>query len=581
MNRSANWKIEKEALNATQSIITAILLARGHALENHDQFLNPSYESGTHDPFIFTKLSAAAALVIDHLKSGESIVIHGDYDADGVCGSTLLHSALQEISTSCGWTTNIKVYLPDRELDGYGVAKHTIERLSEAGTKLLITVDCGIANYKELDLAHELGLQVIVCDHHQLGTKLPAHALLIHPLVPGETYPNKFLCGTGVAFKLASAVLTLARSEGCPLALGHERWWLDLVAVATVTDVMPLLGENRVLEQFGLKVILKTKRPGLRALLEQCKIETEITARDLGFRIGPRLNAAGRLESAELAYQALIAPTSEQAIPAVRKLEILNQTRQQIFTESYQVALTQPISTGIVAIVYDPSWKPGIIGLIAGRIATDHGQPCFAFTKIGERLVGSGRSVGGLHLVELMQSCDQRLFIKHGGHPQACGLTLVNEYALEDFRAQSQAFATKFFGGNLPEFPIFIQLPLPFTALSLSLAQDLNKLAPFGEGNREPIFATMNTIIVSKKIIGQTGKHLKFQARDQTGKVVEFLYFNADPLALAWRVGDKLDLAYTITINHWQNRQALECKLVDWRPSTFPGPSGVQTTTSS
>jgi single-stranded-DNA-specific exonuclease len=276
-----------------------------------------------------------------------------------------LYGALKEVSPN----VKLEAYLPDREKDGYGVAMHTVERLAAEGCGLLITVDCGIANGLELERAHELGMDVIVCDHHQLGQHFPTKAIVLHPGAPGESYPNKVLCGTGVAFKLATALFSEARKRGAVIPEGYEKWMLDLVGIATVTDVMPLVGENRVLEFYGLKVLQKTRRDGLKAILHHSGTSTAIDTDVIGFRIGPRLNAAGRMSSARHAFNVLVAQGEEAMLHAAR-LEELNRERQDVFTVAYKEAQAQikdnanPFSLA----VYAPHWSPGIIGLIAGRL---------------------------------------------------------------------------------------------------------------------------------------------------------------------------------------------------------------------
>ncbi|MCH8049741.1 DHH family phosphoesterase [Patescibacteria group bacterium] len=301
---------------ASDDIIEQLLINRGLTKrEEQERFLNPDWERDTHDPMQFKQMEDAVDRVFLALESGEPIAIHGDYDADGVCGSALLFSVLEVICHKLGFgTSSISVFLPDRERDGYGVAMHTVERLVKEGVKLLITVDCGIANADQLEHAHELGTDVIICDHHQLAERLPKHAIILHPLAPGEDYPNKFLCGTGVAFKLGSALISHARKRGAALPEGYEKWFLDFVAIAMVTDVMPLLKENRTLEKFGLKVLNKSRRLGIRKIVELSRSDFgSIDTQAVGFQIGPRINAAGRVRSAKIAFNALVAKTEDEA----------------------------------------------------------------------------------------------------------------------------------------------------------------------------------------------------------------------------------------------------------------------------
>ena len=416
----SQWNLAKKHSN---DLFEQLMGVRGLNAEDRERFLSPDWERDTHHPSTFTHMKRAVGMIFDALSNNAMVTIHGDYDADGTCGSAVLYETLCEVAASLGWTPTVDVFLPDREEDGYGVAMHTIERLGKNGTKLLITVDCGIANAPQLNRAHELGMEVVICDHHQLAEELPAHAAIIHPLAPGETYPNKSLCGTGVAFKLAWALFDEARERGAAIPEGRHKWLMDLVGIATVTDVMPLLGENRTLEYFGLKTLNQTKRPGLLALIAQSRSELgSIDTTTIGFRLGPRINAAGRVASAHEAFKALTASSQEEAVQLVARLEELNQRRRQLTESAYKEAraLINGREYNFVHVVWSETWAPGIVGLIAGKLANEFGRPAFALTRAGEQYVGSGRTAGGLHLVEAMRACGD-IFVKAGGHPQACG----------------------------------------------------------------------------------------------------------------------------------------------------------------
>ncbi len=562
----------------SDDVVRQLLLSRNVPEALHEAFLSPDWEKGTHSPWLFSDMPLAVDRVFAALEEGEKIVIHGDYDADGVCGSTLLFGALTDILGKLNSRAdvdkiadNIEVFLPDREKDGYGVAMHTIERLAAEGVQLLITVDCGIANADQLDRAAELGIDVIVCDHHQLGERLPEAAMILHPLAPGEEYPNKTLCGTGVAFKLASALCDEARKRGLAMPVGYEKWWLDLVAIATVTDVMPLTGENRVLEHFGLTVLRKTRRPGLLAILLSAGVDLEnVDTETIGFRIGPRLNAAGRLASASLAFATLAATDQATAQKAAAELEILNSERQNISTASYTQAAELIDVKASVLVAYHEDWLPGIVGLVAGRLVNDYGKPAFAFAKVGpegaENYVGSGRSVAGLHLVEAMNSCGD-IFIKKGGHPQACGLSLGSLENLELFRERVGSFANDFFGGVEPVQSLIIEAELPLEQASLALLTDLNRCAPFGEGNRAPVFAARKLPVVVAEIMGSSGAHLRLTVQGgdkQRKKLVGFGFGSWLPNLPA---GTLVDVAYTLEVNEWNGRRELQCRIVDLKLS--------------
>lgn len=549
-----------------ESVLRQILMNRNVAEASFDHFLFPDWDRDTHLPGHFSQMKAAVNRIFWALETGQKIVIHGDYDADGVCGSTVLFTTLREICERLNVPCNVEVFLPDREKDGYGVAMHTVERLATEGVTLLITVDCGIANGLELGRAHELGIDVVVCDHHQMGQHYPDKAIVLHPLAPGESYANKSLCGTGVAFKLASGLLDEARARKASFPVGHEKWLLDLVAIATVTDVVPLLGENRVLEHYGLKVLQRTRRPGLKAILNSAG--TDVTAVDtqaIGFRIGPRLNAAGRLASAKLAFNTLAAQTEEDARLAALELERLNRERQQVFAAAYEEAkaLADELrDESTVLVVHGDTWLPGIVGLIAGRLVGDYGLPAFAFAKVGEHYVGSGRSLGGLHLVQAMESCGD-MFVKRGGHPQACGLTLASLNHVHEFRQKVNSFANQHFGEGGVKDILSIDAELPLSEVTWDVYNDLQKCAPFGEGNRPPVFAAREVRVIGADVMGTSGAHLRLTVVPPEGGMHKLIGFGFGHLAKKIPLGSAVDVAYEIEVNEWKGNKDLQFRIVD------------------
>lgn len=559
------WKV---ADRTEDDLLRQLLKNRGiTGEENIARFLNPDWDRDVISPWTFTRMREATARVFEALEKGEKIVIHGDYDADGTCGATLIYTALRTLALP-----NVSVFLPDREKDGYGVALHTVERFAQEGVKLLITVDCGIANDVPLDFAHAQGIDVIVCDHHQLGEKLPAHATILHPLAPGETYENKTLCGTGVAFKLACALFEEARKRGRAVPEGSEKWLLDLVAIATVTDVMPLKGENRALEYFGLKVLNKTKRLGLLAMMEygrtpMGKIDTET----IGFQIGPRINAAGRIKSAEVAFRCLSAETTEDASRYAGELERLNRERQKISDVAFSqatdmIALRQ--TSASVHVVWSELWMPGVVGLVAGKLVSEFGAPAFAFAKVGEHYVGSGRSIGGFHLVEAMRACGD-IFLKSGGHPEACGLTVASIEHLQLFQERIDAVGKTHFKDQSIERALMIDGELPPEEATRGFFDQLMGLAPFGQGNPRPVFYAKHLLITAMDVMGSTGSHVRLSVATPWGpkKCVGFGF--AKDVAM-FAKGDRVDIAYELALNEWNGNEEVQMRLLDIRASVAP-----------
>ncbi len=565
----AIWTVAEKV---SEDLVDQLLHNRGVAADDRAAFMAPDYATGTHDPFLFTRMEEAARRVFEALRNKERIVIHGDYDADGVCGASVLYLALLEIRDRIPldgpFEGLIEVFLPDREEDGYGIAEHTIRRFGEEKRDLVITVDCGISNADELDLAGELGMDVIVCDHHQLGERLPEKAMLIHPLVPGEDYPNKTLCGTGVAFKLVSGVFEIARREGIDFVVGHEKWYLDFVAVATVTDVMPLVGENRVLEKYGLVVLNKTQRPGLLEILRTAKVEPGgIDTQTIGFQIGPRLNAAGRLGSAKMAFLTLVAEDHEEAAVHADALDEINKERRRISDSMFRQArniVKAREDQKSVTVVWDHDWKPGVVGIIAGKLVREFGAPAFVLTRSGDHFVGSGRSMGGMHLVEAMRSCGD-IFMKAGGHPQACGLSIADEDQLRLFADRVDAFGREYFGEIGPVDELLIDAEVRVQDLGWDLHGDVMSLAPFGQGNRLPKFLVRGVQVVESRKIGATERHLKMAIRDDVGSRLEMIGFGFGSRYDEAKPGAVLDMVMELDVNEWNGRRSLQGRIIDFR----------------
>lgn len=562
------WNIKSGDIN---DIVQALLENRcitGEA--DVAAFLSPEWDLHTHDPMEFTQMTSAVDRLFLALENKERIVIHGDYDADGISGTTLLYTAIRDICEKLSFDfKNIFAYLPDREKDGYGVAMHTIDRLTKENTKLLITVDCGIANADELDFGKELGIDTIICDHHQLGERLPQNARIIHPLAPGETYPNKHLCGTGVAFKFASACIDEARKRGADFPEGYEKWFLDLVAIATVTDVMPLIGENRVLEKYGLLVLNKTRRPGLKKIIELSRSELgSLDTQSIGFRIGPRLNAAGRISSAEIAFRAVSSNDVEEVEKLSNELELLNRERQRISEASFKDAriIAGKRSSSFVQVVWHEAWNPGVVGLIAGKLVTEFGVPAFALTRVGNKFVGSGRSIGGLHLVEAMRSCGD-IFIKAGGHPQACGLTIATEELVYTFQERVENFAREYFGDKTPKPLLDIDAELPLKKITWDLYKDIQKFEPFGQGNPRPLFLARNVQILRADAVGKSATHLKLMLDPGSGVPIGGIGFGFGALSKKLMVGDFVDIVYELSVNEWNGNKELQCVISDIKTS--------------
>ncbi|MBI2551586.1 single-stranded-DNA-specific exonuclease RecJ [Candidatus Uhrbacteria bacterium] len=546
-------------------VLVQLLWNRGlQTREDMRAFLNPDWTAQTHPPSLFARMGDAVAFVFETLERREVITVHGDYDADGVCGSAVLLTTLRDLCRAGGFDeTKITSYIPHREKEGYGFSPETVDILrGQFQTKLVITVDCGISNKPAIDKALSMGIRTIVCDHHTMPDELPTDAMLIHPLVPGEAYPNKNLCGTGVAFKLASALLDEGRRRGLPIKEGAEKWLLDLVAIATVTDVMKLQEENRVLEHFGLLVLNKTRRPGLLKMFEIAGIKPgEIDTQTIGFQIGPRLNAAGRMHHAKEALDLLLSEDDLQAARCAAQLDATNKERQVVSDGMYEQAkeIIGNDPQDQVIVVHHETWSPAIVGLVAGKLVRDFSRPVYAIGFAEGRWVGSGRSVKGFHVTEALHSTKE-LLGRFGGHPEACGFTLTSGDALAPFREAILSYAKDSLTPEMLEPTIDIDAEIRLEDVSWDLQAQIERLKPTGQANPPPKFASKGISIMAMTMVGKEGKHLKLSVQSSDGKVLPMICFNMGHLTTTLSLGDRIDAVYDIGVNEWNGFRQLQLK---------------------
>ncbi len=536
-----------------------------------DLFLGPDWSRDVYSPSLFRNMDAAVARVFDALERAEVITVHGDYDADGVCGSAVLILTLRDLCRALKYDeTKVTSFIPDREKDGYGMSVATMEHLhAHERTGLVVTVDCGISNKPAIDRGKELGIDTVVCDHHAMPAELPESAILIHPLVPGETYPNKSLCGTGVAFKLACGLIREARRRGAALPDGYEKWLLDLVAIATVTDVMPLIGENRLLETFGLVVLNKTRRPGLRKLIEIAGgTFGALDTYSIGFQIGPRINAAGRMHHASAALNVLLEEDEARAGVLAEELNAANVARQRASDAMYQEALAQVGELGdrklIVAV--SEGWSAGLVGLVAGKLVSAYGCPVYVVGKQGEKFVGSGRTVEGFDVTDCLRSAAEHLD-KFGGHPQACGFSVTGEDRFAKAAAAMNAYAERALVGRELVPTVRVDAELDLSAVTWSLYDELERFAPFGEKNPKPVFVSRGLTVSGISTVGADGKHLRLSVTSARGKMAKMIGFGFGAWTQIAKLGDRLDAAFEVSVNEWNGNRELQLRIVDLRRS--------------
>ncbi len=559
-------------LGLTRDLLTQLLWNRHiRTPDEARQFLYPSWDEQVHSAGQFRHMGGAVKRIFDALQNGERITVHGDYDADGVTGSTVLISTLREIARHLGVDGSlIDFYIPHRDKEGYGVHRQTIPTLEQRGTRLMITVDCGIACVEEIALAKTVAIDTIVVDHHQFGDTLP-DGLLIHPGLAEESYPFKKLAAVGVAFKLACGLLDDARRRGLPVPPGWEKWLLDLVAIATVTDVVPLVGENRVLELFGLKVLNKTRRPGLRALIDAAGLTYgQMDTESIGFAIGPRLNAAGRMDHASLALRLLLAETPEEATTLTSDIERCNRARQdatrQMMVEAEVRWSARDTSSPVIA-VWDRDWSPALAGLVAGRFAEKYGKPVIVVGHHAGTWIGSGRSVPAYDITEAVRSSGEGVLTRVGGHAQACGFSLPHEELLSGLAERLAAHARAHEGLAAYRPALDIEQEISLSQLDPAFVEEVERLAPFGEGNRRPLFVSRACPVVTADLIGSQKNHLRVQVMAPSGRRVKLLGFKQGDRLSEIPAGQTVDVVYTVCINEWNGRREAEGRMVDFAPS--------------
>lgn len=520
-------------------------------------FLKPKYEQ-TIDPFILPGMKEAVNRIKKAIKNQERILIYGDYDVDGVTASTVMEETLILAGVKPG---NISIMLPDRFADGYGMSPKLIEKAKEQDITLVITVDCGSGNRDIIDELNTLNIDTIVTDHHETPETLPEAIAVINPKrkdQPTEALYN--LAGVGVAFKLAQALVKQNLIKN-----GQEKWLLDLVLLGTICDNMTLTSENRTLSYFGLKVLAKTRRIGLKELMGKARVKN-LTSDSIGFQIGPRLNAAGRLESAEISLNLLRTKSSTEAASLASRLEDLNQKRK---TE--QQSATKEIKTRGVkddpVIIETGHWHEGILGIVAGRLVEDYHKPAFVLTEVENGIYkGSARSFGDFNLAEALNQVKDTI-IKGGGHAGAAGVSIEqkNIYA---FRERINDYYNSLKLENQDKYlKMHADLELEdFSDLTLDFLDDLKSLEPFGAGNEEPIFKLKNVQIDNVTRMGADRNHLRLDLRDKNGKYLKLVAFYAPEEWLSLDPTDpmlKIEPLIKLTENDFNGVKSVEARLID------------------
>ena len=538
------------------TLFEQILTARGLMTRAARQaFLQPDYTAVKHDPFLLPDMKKAVARLKQARQRGEKIVIYGDYDIDGLSATALLLDAFGKFGFE-----GVDAFIPNRFVEGYGMTMGAVDKVRDMGADLIVTVDTGSLCHAEIAYAASLGIDTVVTDHHNVAETPPPSVAAVNPKFPGHTYPFRDLCGAGVAFKLVQALQT--ELDGLPD--GYEKWLLDLVALGTVCDIVTLADENRANVYWGLEVLKKQQRPGLKALMAVAGIEPEqVNARHLGFGLGPRMNAAGRLETAQHALDMLMARDGLAALEASEKLEELNVKRRGIQDAIFEEACVQAegLADDPVLVVSSDGWNHGVIGIVASKLVEKYKKPVFIIGERGEEATGSARSFGDFSAADAVRAADD-IIIKGGGHGAAAGVTLETK-KIGDFRQRVNEFYDSLQLTNqerylLPRADVEID---DFSEITEELIENLAKMEPFGNGNPEPVLKITRASVLCMRRMGADGQHVKLALRDKNGKVLQMLAFNA-PEEFFREPGDEVAAWFQSTVNEWQGVRTVEGRLL-------------------
>lgn len=510
------------------------------------------------DPFLLKDMDKAAARITRAVDNMEKIAVYGDYDADGVTSTAMLYSYLETRGA------DVIFYIPQREGEGYGMNMGAVEYLKEQGVSLIVTVDNGISSVQEVARANELGIDVVVTDHHRPQEILPDAVAVVDAYRPDDTSPYKHFSGVGIAFKLLMAL-----EDGAGDVEDLLEAYSDLAAIGTIGDIVPLTGENRTLIRAGLERLSQSDRPGVQALLENAGIAGKaLTSTNVAFTLVPRINATGRMGAPERAVRLLISGYEEEAEVLSEEICADNEERRRVEAEIAEAAFADIEAKGYmkdrVVVVDGENWHHGVIGIVASRVTERCGKPCMIISRGETEAKGSGRSIEGFSLFEAICACGD-LLLKFGGHPMAAGITLKPEN-IEAFRKRINQYAAEHFP-QMPTQTVTLDCKLNPAALSVSMAQSLTQLEPFGNGNPQPVFGLFNMELSNVTPVGGGG-HLRLTL-EKNGAVITAMRFNTKPEELPYHIGDKIDLAVQLEAREFRGQPSLTVIVRDMKFAAF------------
>jgi single-stranded-DNA-specific exonuclease len=542
-------------------------LLRNRGFENHadvEVFLHPKYDEHTYDPFLLKDMEKGVQRILEALERNQRIVIFSDYDTDGIPGGVILHDFFNKIHFQ-----NFTNYIPHRNDEGFGLNKNAIQKFKEEGINLIITIDCGISDVQEVEFANSLGIDVIITDHHLPQEVMPSAYAIIDPHQKGCTYPFKDLCGAGVAYKLVQGLIA---QGDFGLTEGWEKWLLDMVGIATIADMVPLVDENRVFAFYGLQVLRKSRRPGLQHLLRIARVEQKnVNEEDVGFTISPRLNAASRMDRPDDAFKLLSTTESKLGEVTALHLERINNERKGMvasIVKEVRKKIRRRENIGSVIVSGSTDWLPGLLGLACSSLAEEFSRPVFLWgrgkDKEGVVIKGSCRSDGNTHVLELMTRVPDGTFLSFGGHEFSGGFSISTEkiHELEELLCSSFDSLDNRIKN---ESKIFLDSELSLDELTWDLYNNIMKLSPFGVANQKPFFFFRDVLIHEVDHFGKGDAHLKLIFKNSKGVTIEGISFfkNSDNFSVSLEPEKKISLVAHIEKSNFGYTSKLRLRIVD------------------
>lgn len=566
MKKKYNWKILdttdefsqqilSDQLNISPALAKILVLREIDSYKKARQFFKPTLED-LHDPFLMDGMRDAVKRIINALTNNEKIMIYGDYDVDGTNAAAMLYLFLKEIGG------NVEIYIPNRLKEGYGISKAGIDEAHQKKINLLISVDCGITAVEETEYAKNLGIDTIICDHHEPGETIPNAVAVLDPLKPSCSYPYKYLSGCGVSFKLIQAIADSIGMRDVPFN------YLDFVAVAGAADIVPLTGENRILVKFGLEKLNTNPRPGFKALIEKAGLKLgNISTSQIVFGLAPRINAVGRMGDATRAIKLLLSQDYQEAVQYAEILEKENRLRREIDEETLNEAISKVeselnLNDDIAIVLYKEDWHVGVIGIVASRLVEKYYRPTILLTSVDDIAKGSARSINDFNMYDALKKCEN-ILLQFGGHKAAAGLSILPE-KIDEFRYHFNQVAKSSLTSEQLIPTIEIDAKVELTSLKPKFLRILERFAPFGPQNMKPIFLTEEVQVVDRPRLF-SNNHIYFKVKKNDSAIFDVVGFNMGEHFDSFDAGDYVDIVYTVEYSNYNGNVFPQLYLKDMR----------------